>query len=87
MNPVDRIARMAEVDLWVASGIDLVVEPPNTDHADFMAGTPEFGLTAHGDTEQEAIHAMFAALDRIIEAFVNEGQPLPVRDPTREPSR
>lgn len=82
MNPVDRIARMAEVEMWLGDGLNLRITPPRGDQPFFVALAPDIRLAALGMTEQEAIQGMFSIIERLIDDFLSEGKPLLPRKPS-----
>ncbi len=86
MNPVDRIARMAEVEVWLGDGLNLRIEPPRGEQRWHVALAPDIRIATLGATEEEAIEGMFTLVNRLIDDFVSEGKPLPTRTPgTDEP--
>ncbi len=69
-------SRRDEIAAWPALGLDIDIETPTSERATYRAVLPEFGLSAEGTDEDDALIVRFTTL---VTTLVQRGESLPDR--------
>lgn len=78
-SPATVASRRDEIAAWLAPGLDIEIEGPTVAQSTYRASLPEFGLSAEGTSEDEALDALTARLADLLTTYLHRGGPLPDR--------